>query len=151
MRTICTLTSTPSVVFLSTGCGFLSVYAPTPRSSRRARCCVTPWHETAVRFVAAQWSVRAPRALILSGRRRVDVAPFGRAPGASVHVRVVAIHVRELPVRAVAVQVYELPVRVVAVDVHEQPVRDVWWCAARGPVVCCPEVVRPVAQDVRET
>lgn len=122
---------------------------------------MTPWHETAVRFAAAQWSVRAPRALILSGRRRVDVAPFGRAPGASVHVRVVAIHVRELPVRAVAVHVRELPARAVAVRVHGRPVRDVQWCAVQGPVVCypeavkpvvcCPEALRPVDRDVRET
>ena len=105
------LTTTTSVVFLSTGCGFLSVYAPTPRSSRRARCCVTPWHEAVVQFVGAQWFVWALRALTLSGRHRVDVAPFGRAPGASVHVRVVAIHVRELPVRVVVVRVHEMPVR----------------------------------------
>ncbi len=122
---------------------------------------MTPWYETAVRFVVAQRSVRAPRALILSGRRRVDVALFGRAPGASVHVRVVAIHVRELPARAVAVRVHEPPVRDVQIRVHGLPVRDVQWCAVQGPVVCypeavkpivcCPEALRPVDRDVRET
>ncbi len=145
------LTTTPSVVFFLAGCGFLSDYALTPRYSRRARHCVTPSHEAVVRFVGAQWFVWALRALTPSGQRRVDAAPFGRAPGASVHVRVVAIHVRELPARVVAVHVHELPVRIVAVHVHEQHVRDVWWCAVQGPALCCPEAVRPVAQDVRET
>ncbi len=111
---------------------------------------MTPWYEAAVQFVGAL------RALILSVRRRVDVALFGRAPGASVHVRVVAIHVRELPVRAVAVHVRELPARFVAVRVHGRPVRDVQgpvvcYPEAVKPVVCCPEALRPVDRDVRET